>query len=119
LTEKCLKQKVVPGLFQSFQATILELWASLHLLGVPGTQIDTSRSHPETQKTTKLDRKMPPAESHPRPLPELSGHRSGAVGFPPRPGTSREAAGNFLDTKSRNYENHENHQKWGYPYGHF
>ena len=53
----------LPGLFQSSQATILELWASLHLLDVPGTQIDTSRNHPETQKTTKLDRNMPPAES--------------------------------------------------------
>jgi hypothetical protein len=48
LTEKCLKQKVVPGLFQSSQATVLELWASLHLLGPPGTQLDTSWSHLET-----------------------------------------------------------------------
>ena len=42
LTEKCLKQKVAPGLFQSSQATVLELWASLDLLGPPGTQLDTS-----------------------------------------------------------------------------
>ena len=45
LTGKCLKQKVVPGLFQSSQATVLELWASLDLLRPPWTQLDTSRSH--------------------------------------------------------------------------
>ena len=42
LTEKCLKQEVVPGLSQSSQATILELWAALALLGPPWTQPDTS-----------------------------------------------------------------------------
>ena len=31
---------------------------------------------------TKLDRKMPQAESRPRLLPGLSGHRSGLVSFP-------------------------------------
>ena len=39
LTEKYVKQKVVPGLFQSSQATVLELLASPDLLGPPGTQI--------------------------------------------------------------------------------
>jgi hypothetical protein len=48
LTLKCLNQEVVPGLFQSSQATILELWASPELLGPPGTQLDTSWSHLET-----------------------------------------------------------------------
>ena len=37
-----------PGLFQSSQATVLELWASPDLLGPPGTQLDTSWSHLET-----------------------------------------------------------------------
>ena len=50
LTEKCLKQKVVPGLFQSSQATVLELWASLHLEGPPGTQLDTSWSLLDTKR---------------------------------------------------------------------
>jgi len=34
LTGKCLKQEVVPGLFQSSQATVLELW------GTPGHSWD-------------------------------------------------------------------------------
>ena len=69
---------------------------------------------PEPQKTNKLDRKMPQAESRPRPLPELSGHRSGALGFPWPPGTSRDAARNLLDTKRPDGQNHQNHQKVEY-----
>ena len=69
LTEKCFKQKVVPGLFQSSQATVLELWASPELLGPPGTQLDTSLGDldaPEAQTTTRPHRKMPESESrHP------------------------------------------------------
>ena len=57
LTGNCLKQKVVPGLFQSSQATVLELWASPDLLGPPGTQLDTSWSHLEMpQKHRKRPR---------------------------------------------------------------
>jgi hypothetical protein len=37
-----------PGLFQSSQATVLELWASPDFLGPPWTQLDTSWSHLET-----------------------------------------------------------------------
>ena len=49
-----LQEKVAPGLFQSFQATVLELVASPDLLGPPGTPIDISWSHPETpQKNRK------------------------------------------------------------------
>ena len=48
LTGKCLSQEVVPGFFQSSQATVQELWASPELLGPPGTQLDTSWSHLET-----------------------------------------------------------------------
>ena len=48
LTENCLKQEVVPGLFQSSQATVLELWASPDLQGPPGTQLDTFWSHLDT-----------------------------------------------------------------------
>ena len=36
---------------------------------------------PEAQKTTRLDRKMPIRKSSSRPLPELSGHHAGALGF--------------------------------------
>ena len=85
---KCFKQEVVPGLFQSSQATVLELWASPEVLGPPGTLLDTSCSHTrnaqgtQKQKTTTLDRKMPQAFSRPRRLLELSGHHSGALGFP-------------------------------------
>ena len=42
VTGKYHNQEVVPGLFQSSQATILELWASPELRGPPGTQLDTS-----------------------------------------------------------------------------
>ena len=51
LIGKCLKQKVVPGLFQNSQATVLELWASPDLQGPPGTQLviwgrlDTPQKH--------------------------------------------------------------------------
>jgi hypothetical protein len=56
LTGKCLKQEVVQGLFQSSQATVLELWASPDLQGPPGTQLDTSWNHLDTpQKHTKND----------------------------------------------------------------
>ena len=55
LTEKCLKQEVVPGLFQSSQATVLELWASLELQGPPGTQLNTSWSHLKTPQNTDND----------------------------------------------------------------
>ena len=48
LTRKCLKQKVVPGLFQSSQATVLELWASPDLLRLLWTQFDEYWSHLET-----------------------------------------------------------------------
>ena len=63
-----------PGLFQSSQATVLELWASPDVLGPPGTQLFTSWNHldwtrprnTEAQKTTTHDRKMPQSESrHP------------------------------------------------------
>ena len=52
-----------PGIFQSSQATVLELWASPELLGPPGTQIDTSLGHldaPEAQKTTRLRNLLEP-----------------------------------------------------------
>ena len=45
-------------------------------------KLDGREHAPDTQKTTTLDRKMPQAESRPRPLLELSGHHSGALGFP-------------------------------------
>ena len=48
LTGKCLKQKVAPGLFQSSQATVLELWAPPELQRPPGTQLDTSWNHLDT-----------------------------------------------------------------------
>ena len=38
------------GLFQSSQATVLELWASPELLRPPWTQLDTSWSHLETKR---------------------------------------------------------------------
>ena len=58
-----------PGLFQSSQATVLELWASPELQ----TSLDAARhlleppgDAPEAQKTTRLDRKMPQSRSrHP------------------------------------------------------
>ena len=43
-------RKVVPGLFQSSQATVLELWASPELLGPPWTQLDTSWGHMVTKR---------------------------------------------------------------------
>ena len=43
-----------------------------------------------------LDRKVPQAEIRRKPLPELSGHRSGALGFPLLPWTSLETAGHLL-----------------------
>ena len=52
LTEKYLKQKVVPGLFQSSQATVLELWASPHVLGPPGKQWGTSWT--QNEKIAKI-----------------------------------------------------------------
>jgi len=39
-----------PGLFQSSQATVLELWASPDLLRPPWTQLDTSWSHLDTKR---------------------------------------------------------------------
>ena len=39
-----------PGLFQSSQATVLELWASPDLLRLPWTQLDSSWSHLETKR---------------------------------------------------------------------
>ena len=48
LTGTCLEQKVVLVLFQSSQATVLELWASPDLQGPPGTQLETFRSHLDT-----------------------------------------------------------------------
>ena len=51
LTGKCLKQKVVPSIFQSSQATVLELWASPEVLGLPGTLLDVSCSHEDTPQT--------------------------------------------------------------------
>ena len=87
LDRKCFKQEVVPGFFQSSQATVLELWASPEVLEPPGTLLDTSCSHTrnaqgtQKQKTTTLDRKMPQAFSRPRPLLELSGHHSRPSSF--------------------------------------
>jgi len=53
LTGKCLKQKVVPGLFQSSQATVLELWASLDLERPPWTELDTFWNQLETTQNHK------------------------------------------------------------------
>ena len=41
-----------PGIFQSSQATVLELWASPELLGPPGTQLDTSWGHFDAGKVS-------------------------------------------------------------------
>ena len=86
LTGKCFKQEVVTGLFQSSQATVLELWASPEVLGTPGTLLDTSCSH---QDTPKAHRKRPHLTGKclkqkvvPGLFLELSGHHSGALGFP-------------------------------------
>ena len=66
LTEKCLKQKVLPGLFQSSQATVLELWASPDLLDAARHLLESIGDAPEAQKSTRLDTKMPQPESrHP------------------------------------------------------
>ena len=43
-----------PGLFQSSQATILELWAPPNLLRSPWTQLDTSRSLGKLEITSKV-----------------------------------------------------------------
>ena len=46
-----------PGLFQSSQATVLELWASPDFLDSPRTQLDTSSSLGKlgiTQKSTQI-----------------------------------------------------------------
>jgi len=40
-----------PGLLQSSQATVLELWASPHLLRTPWSQLDTSCSHQDRPQT--------------------------------------------------------------------
>ena len=48
LTARCLNQEVIPGLSQSYQATVLELWASPDLQGPLRTQLDTSWSQLET-----------------------------------------------------------------------
>ena len=42
LDRKCVNQQVVPGIFQSSQAAVLELWALPDLLQPPETQLDTS-----------------------------------------------------------------------------
>ena len=42
LDRKCLKQKAVPGLFWSSQATIPKLWASPELLGPPAANRNTN-----------------------------------------------------------------------------
>jgi hypothetical protein len=55
LTGKCLKQEVVPGLFQSSQGTVLELWPSPELQGPPGTQLNTSWSHLKTPQNKEND----------------------------------------------------------------
>ena len=55
LTGKCLKQKVVPGVFQSSQATVLKLWAFPDFQGPPETQLDTSWSHLETPQKQRND----------------------------------------------------------------
>jgi hypothetical protein len=39
LTGNRLKQEVVPGFFQSSQATVLVVWASADLQGLPGTPV--------------------------------------------------------------------------------
>ena len=44
LTGRPLNQEVLRGLFQSSQATVLELWASPDLQGRPGSPEDTSWS---------------------------------------------------------------------------
>jgi hypothetical protein len=53
LTGKCLKQEVVPGLFQSSQATVLELWASPDLKRPPEMQLNTFWNQLETTQNHK------------------------------------------------------------------
>ena len=53
LDRKMPQAEVVPGLFWSSQATILELWASPDLLGPPGTLLGVSCSQ---QNTNRRDR---------------------------------------------------------------
>ena len=69
LTGKCLNQEVAPGIFQSSQATFLELSASPDLLGPPDAArhlLEPPGDAPGTQKTTRLDRKTPQVASrHP------------------------------------------------------
>jgi hypothetical protein len=56
LTEKLAQSESRhPGLSQSSQATLLELWASPDLLGPPGTQLDSSWSHLETPRSREND----------------------------------------------------------------
>ena len=47
------RSNIVPGLFQSFQATVLELWASPDLQGPPGTQLHTFWNQLETTQNHK------------------------------------------------------------------
>ena len=65
--------------------------ASTPLPAVSASSHDPPGDAPEAQNPTRLDSKMPQSGNHPRPLPELSGHRAGALGFPSPPGTSRNA----------------------------
>ena len=74
--------------------------------------LEAPQDSPETQKTTKLDRKMPQAESRPRPLPELSGHRSGAVSWDLQ-GSSGELPGHKMKKSRKSSKS----PKMGYPYG--
>ena len=55
LTEKCLKQKVVPGLFQSSQATVLELLASADLLGALGRSLTPPEATWTRPRSTEND----------------------------------------------------------------
>ena len=77
--------KVVPGHFQSSQATVLEVEASSDLQGPPGTRLDTTWSHLETpqehRKKPDLTEKCLKEKVAPG-LFQSSGHRSGASGFP-------------------------------------
>ena len=75
-----------PGLFQSSQATALELWALAALQGPPWTQLDSVCGHLQTlqkrRKRPDLTGKFSIRKSLYRPLPDFSGYRSGALGFP-------------------------------------
>ena len=55
LTGKCLKQEVVPGLFQSSQGTILELLPSPELQGTSWDTAQPSWSHLKTPQNTEND----------------------------------------------------------------